>query len=61
VTFDVTVVEELARFSVLLSYPLGRLPVNWANIPPALVFGTSRDGEQNQYDRKDKGILGHFV
>jgi hypothetical protein len=47
VAFDVAVVEELARFSVFLSYPLGWLPVNWANILLALVFGTS-DDERNQ-------------
>ena len=45
---DVAVVEELTRFSVFLSDPLGWLPINWANIFLALVFGTSSDGEQNQ-------------
>jgi hypothetical protein len=46
VAFDVAVVEELARLSVFLSDPLGRLTINWANIFLALVFGTSSDGEQ---------------
>ena len=61
VAFDVAVVEELARLSVFLSDPLGRLTINWANIFLALVFGTSSDGEQNQYDRKEDSVPGHFV
>ena len=58
---DVVVVEELARFSVFLPYPLRWLPVNWTNILLGLVFGTSSDGERNQYDRKEDSVPGHFV
>jgi len=58
---DVAVVEELTRFSVFLSYPLRWPPINWANILLALVFGTSSDGERNQYDRKEDSVPGHFI
>jgi hypothetical protein len=44
VAFDAAVVEELAGFSISV-LPTGWLPVNWANIFLALVFGTSSDGE----------------
>jgi hypothetical protein len=61
VTFDVTVMEELARLAVSSSHPLRCLSVNWADILLDVVLGTSGDAKRNQYDQRKENFLGHLA
>jgi hypothetical protein len=61
VTFNVTIVKELARITVSLSHPLRWLPVNWTSILVGSVVATSCEGKRNQSARKKDNFLGHLA